>query len=74
MKKSGLFLAVLISASLIFSSCEKCTVCTATIGTEEIVSEYCGDAASVADYEKTWVDSLTLLSIPAYCQRGPYDN
>lgn len=73
MKKTFLAFVVLFSAAGLFSACEKCTVCTATVGTEELVGEYCGDAASVADFEKTWVDSLTLLSIPAYCQRGPND-
>lgn len=73
MKRIALLLAIVFTSSMILSSCEKCTVCTATVGTEEVVTEYCGDAPSVADFEKNWVDSLTLIGIPAYCQQGPDD-
>lgn len=73
MKRNFLALIILFSAAVFFNSCEKCTVCTATVGTEELVAEYCGDAASVADFEKSWIDSLTVLKIPAYCQQGPND-
>jgi len=60
----------ILSATL-FQACEKCTVCTATTGTEEFVTEYCGNELDVRDYETFFVDSLNVIGSSGYCERGP---
>ena len=71
MKRAILFFGILLTIAAAFSSCEKCTVCTASTLAGDEVTEYCGNELDVRDYEEFFVDSLSAISIAGYCERGP---
>lgn len=71
MKRAFLFTAFLIALAATVSSCEKCTVCTASSLAGDAVTEYCGNELDVRDYEKFFVDSLAEAGVAGYCERGP---
>ncbi len=73
MKRLFLLLIVLTGIASGFSSCEKCTVCTATALDGDNVEEYCGNELDVRDFEDFFIDSVGGLDQGAYCQRGPND-
>jgi hypothetical protein len=70
MKRLSLAFVLLFSVAAIFSSCEKCTVCTnfnLTTG-EEIVEEYCGSGSEVNSFEAEF--EARYDSLGGYCQRN----
>ncbi len=71
MKRMLLPVIVLLIAAVAVSSCQKCTVCTASDLTGDHVSEYCGSELDVRDYEKFFLDSVAGISVAGYCERGP---
>lgn len=69
------FLTIILTAfSFMVSSCEKCTVCTASSLTGETVDEYCGNELDVRDFEEFFIDSVLDIEQAAYCERGPYED
>lgn len=66
MKKITLGIMLLAVTALSFSSCEKCTTCTALAGT--ISQEYCGKSADVEDFEAAWETTYALVG-DASCTR-----
>lgn len=54
---------------IIFSSCQKCTVCTYIDQTTgfETIDEYCGSEKQVKDYEADW--EADWINNGGYCQR-----
>ena len=73
MKRLFFLTIILTGISFMVSSCEKCTVCTASSLAGESVDEYCGNELDVRDFEDFFIDSVADLEQAAYCERGPYD-
>lgn len=71
MKKLTILLLSGVVIAGTFSSCQKCTVCTAPTIAGDEVTEYCGTELDVRDFEKYFIDSLAGESIVGYCERGP---
>ncbi len=71
MKRAVLFTGFLFALAAAISSCEKCTVCTASTMAGDAVTEYCGNELDVRDYEQFFVDSLEAVGVAGYCERGP---
>lgn len=71
MKRLFIATIALISISFLATSCEKCTVCTATALDGDNVEEYCGNELDVRDYEDFFIDSVTAIEQGAICERGP---
>ncbi len=73
MKRLILSLLVLTGISASLTSCEKCTVCTASTIDGDIVTEWCGNELDVREFEDFFTDSLAALAVPiaGYCERGP---
>lgn len=70
--KRLLFVTIaLLGISFLVSSCEKCTVCTATALDGDNVEEYCGNELDVRDFEDFFIDSVEAADQGAICERGP---
>jgi hypothetical protein len=69
MKKIFKFILFGYFVTVLFSACQKCTVCTyidQSTG-EEIIDEFCGPGKQVDDYEAQWVEDWILNG--GYCRR-----
>ncbi|MFI5170977.1 MAG: hypothetical protein ACHQFW_01225 [Chitinophagales bacterium] len=71
MKRLAFCAFILLLLGSAFTSCEKCTVCTAQTLGGDVVSEWCGNELDVRDFEQYFIDSLADIEIPGYCERGP---